>query len=706
MSQDLTGISPAFDIDHNSDYLLEGYIGRESDAARCFLDNDATPLVNGVGVRFSLYNSIGERLTPLDYSDYNVDGLYENPPGNFHALLPSSKVRVINRNSPPQNYISKTIPSTVIPSQAISGTVDVVAYNHQNGPFVWSGVKISKLGKHYYCQSGHTSTDTNKPTTTDGLNYWTKDFIHKPSYGTSIDFQYKVKQNKLGDGQYELYPLSTNNLSISLNLLFNNRSERETRAFTHFVEDKAGATEFDFTLPNPYNKRHKFICSNFSIEQIHEDAKNLSATFISENVGTFNWGSIVTPASGIDQNEYYNTNWKKNDILLITGFGGQVLPGFPVLFYVHEDFTAPPDSSSSLSTDYGYSKLSHFRLDQKHFELIGKLFPWKPNLQTRSSHEAKVESVQFNNQYNQRSSLTKNPNRINLNLNFDGRSDKEALAISHFLTSNLGYKKFEYLLPEPFEVTAYPSITGTCSTDINISGSEELDISISPSILLNGSLKHLYENQPVIFENTNSKFNKVYLASGINTNASNIARDTLRVKCKTYAGPIPAGSTFRINPIQARYTCQQWSHTFNFKDNNSLSTSFLHSPVIETSANSITNWNISSDTLDFGSVTTNISHYRKFYIQNLGTSNIIIESSNNQAGIAGDAGTAFKIKSDKRFTLEPMVSKPILIEAYSSLEGSRSTTLTVTSQQDRIDNEGQTTKTDTITVSANFKSAE
>lgn len=80
-------------------------------------------------------------------------------------------------------------------------------------------------------------------------------------------------------------------------------------------------------------------------------------------------------------------------------------------------------------------------------------FYWTPNYSTSADLTQRKIEIKFGDGYAQRTRDGINTNAIDFNLVFDGRSDKEATAILHFVEQKGGVESFVYNNPTIFNKT-------------------------------------------------------------------------------------------------------------------------------------------------------------------------------------------------------------------------------------------------------------
>jgi phage-related protein len=79
-------------------------------------------------------------------------------------------------------------------------------------------------------------------------------------------------------------------------------------------------------------------------------------------------------------------------------------------------------------------------------------FFWDGSYGLSISHEPRISSVQFADGYEQRMADGLSSDLLSLDMSFESRSNAEATAIIHFLTSKQGYKGFYFKAPAPHNI--------------------------------------------------------------------------------------------------------------------------------------------------------------------------------------------------------------------------------------------------------------
>lgn len=120
---------------------------------------------------------------------------------------------------------------------------------------------VGALGPSGYVEYLNGGLDTTNAVTAGGVRApihpnWTTGFYWVPSYTTDASHDQAVVQAKLGDGYSQRQSFAINSNSLAWNLVFDERTNKETRALLNFLQDKGGATPFVMNLPlgGLYNK--------------------------------------------------------------------------------------------------------------------------------------------------------------------------------------------------------------------------------------------------------------------------------------------------------------------------------------------------------------------------------------------------------------------------------------------------------------------
>jgi phage-related protein len=191
-----------------------------------------------------------------------------------------------------------------IPSDAVSASAVILIYGLRKGGFTFRKIKSTNLSEFFYCTKKHTSSLARMPNA-NGDDFWTQDFKWRPSYGSKSDFTAINDDMKMGEGSDYVNNLSINSLPMKLDVLFDNRTDKQAKAIMHFLQEKHFAYEstfgidykgdrlassevsyFNFIYTNPYREDLKFVCSEFSHNIKYRNNNAISARFVCDTEST------------------------------------------------------------------------------------------------------------------------------------------------------------------------------------------------------------------------------------------------------------------------------------------------------------------------------------------------------------------------------------------------------------------------------------
>lgn len=296
----------------------------------------------------------------------------------------------------------------------------------------------------------------------DNTNVWTHDeFFFDADYGSTVNFRANNYKYEYGNGYYILQPKNINSLNIEVDLKFKNRTNRETNAIVHFLENHQGQHEQDIPSPNlkytqgisgfqwdgdstfhPYDNTEiqskTFYCNDWAHDLNFENDNDISVKL--RNLDT----SILKKLDGLfvaDIDEYSDSEYyEKNDIVynvenkkFYYWYGDQS--------YAEKNPTA---TQAEWNRNYGY----HLDVNT---DCWSRKFFWKPSLTLSVSQKPRLNEIGVGAGYSQIYRDGINESLLTLELNFNNRDDAEARAILHFLEQHYGAIPFQFNPPAPYE---------------------------------------------------------------------------------------------------------------------------------------------------------------------------------------------------------------------------------------------------------------
>lgn len=287
-----------------------------------------------------------------------------------------------------------------------------------------------------------------------------REFFFDADYGSSVNFRANNIRHEYGNGYYILQPRGINSLSFEASLKFNNRTNREANAITHFVENHLGQLESDSSSPNlrykqgisgfrwegnsmfnPYrsveNESKTFYCTDFNHSLNFENSNDINLVLRNLDTSTLRKSEqlYIRKADTYDDAVFY----EKNDVAFYTGNHEY--------YYWHSDASSSNKDPAEIKNNFNERENYSQDLNTGYWT---RDFFWKPSLSLSVSHKPRMEEISVGGGYTQVYSDGINENLLNLDLQFNNRSDEEAYAILHFLEQKLGCRPFNFVPPAPY----------------------------------------------------------------------------------------------------------------------------------------------------------------------------------------------------------------------------------------------------------------
>jgi phage-related protein len=300
----------------------------------------------------------------------------------------------------------------------------------------------SVTGHYYYTgTSAQESSSSNSPAT-DGAN-WTQKLFFEPSYGASVSYENQTYNATYGDGYYSIANKSENSLKVKFNLPYNKRSDKEARALIHLFEDSfnkgekpSGAyTGIYYTPFAPYDTEHEFYIENIERNFEYPNVNSVSTTLHREDQSSLDWQGYYIPFSQTNGFWEVGKSYSKHDIAYLSGDYVAHVSGW--YYYTGDEETTATDANGP---NGGNNSL--WTKDNFYFDV---------NKGISINESPRFLKQPLQNDYFIRTKDGLNKSLLNIQLSFEGRTDKEAKAIVHFLESHFGKDQFEFKAPAPYD---------------------------------------------------------------------------------------------------------------------------------------------------------------------------------------------------------------------------------------------------------------
>jgi phage-related protein len=484
---------PLTDFFKDSDVIVSVYLTRSSDAVAGFESYTKFEVDSSTNV-FDAANSrgVGIGIVFRDSGGASVVG-------TFGRLVPYGNIPISN-----YRCIKFIVKRSEIPSNARSVQPVALCSNISSGSFTFKNVNIEYVNKYFYCIQENTADASNEPSGDDGSDYWTKDFLWRPSFGAKFNFTNYIKTKKLGDG-YEKHAVNgVNSLKLNIDYTFPNLTTKKASAIVHFLQqgDRVDSSSFtaddeanplssalisyfDLELPFPY-KSKKVVLERYSHKENYFNNHTIDASFLCDkesnldNVAScagvngnldsstiFNLeSSSISLTKGVEKiftgTKTINTSEKSNVFLknYAKGSIASTSPGSQeIRFTPNADYTidAPTQEMEFIlpfTNAYGLSRSSIFidsveSISYYPYDKI-RTFPFFADLNFSISKNSLSGQSAMQNEYALFYKKSLNSTAVTIRLSFSRRSDEEIKSLLFFLESHLGYIPFRFKTPKSY----------------------------------------------------------------------------------------------------------------------------------------------------------------------------------------------------------------------------------------------------------------
>jgi len=339
----------------------------------------------------------------------------------------------------------------------------------------------SESGHCYYTgDSITTSTITNRPYGAD--TEWTTGFFADVSYGATVDYEALNYTTEFGDGYYNVLNKSENAVRATFSTNFAKRTDQETKAIVHILEDSfnrgnypsGGYSGIPWTPFAPYNQSGAFFVESFTQGYESPDVNNVSTTFFRETASTTDWKTLYIPFENTREDYTNNKAYFQHDATFLRQLPDQadLTPSQTGWYY----FTGEKDDDYTpqtgiLGTEYN-SPTGEYPLwtkDNFYFDLNQNIsIPQNPRFTKQD----------LDNGFTMRFNEGINKNLLAFPVELKGRTDKEALAIVHFLEHHAGVHLFQFTPPAPYDFTNKVFLASSWSHTINFKDNNDITVNM------------------------------------------------------------------------------------------------------------------------------------------------------------------------------------------------------------------------------------
>jgi len=358
-------------------------------------------------------------------------------------------------------------------------TYDVVYYSGYDESSVSYPCAPEESGHYYYSgSSATTAIANNRPAAAS--TEWTTGFFFQPSYGATVDYQGLQYSTEYADGYYTVLNKSENAVRASFNVVFEKRTDKETKAIIHMLEDSfnkgkkpnGGYSGINWSPFPPYNNSGEFFVESFQQSYDSPDVNTVSTTFFNETKSITDWKQLYIPYGNTTQAYENDRSYFEHDATFL-----RKSEDFPSLlqsqsgWYYFNGKDNPDYGEStglmgtSINSPTGAASL--WTKDNFYFDV---------NQNIQIPQNPIFSKADLTNSFVVRSSDGINKNLLAFSVDFKGRSDKEAQGMIHFLEHHKGTKLFQFTPPAPYDFTNKVFLSTSWSHTLNFKDNNDIRV--------------------------------------------------------------------------------------------------------------------------------------------------------------------------------------------------------------------------------------
>jgi len=358
-------------------------------------------------------------------------------------------------------------------------TYDIVYYSGYDESDVSYPCTEAQSGHYYYSgDSATTSTPSNRPAAVS--TEWTTGFFFQPSYGATVDYQGLQYATEYGDGYYTVLNKSENAVRATFNVVFEKRTDKETKAIIHMLENSfnkgkkvnGGYSGINWTPFPPYDHSGEFFVESFQHSYESPDVNTVSTTFFNETVSLTDWKQLYIPYGNTKEAYENDRPYFQHDATFLRKsadfpsllqsqsgwyyFNGQDDPGYGESTGLMGEPINSPTGAFSLWTKNNF----YFDINQTI------QIPQNPTF----------SKATMANDFVVRASDEINKNLLAFSVDFKGRSNKETQGMIHFLEHHKGTSLFQFTPPAPYDFTNKVFLAASWSHTLNFKDNNDIRV--------------------------------------------------------------------------------------------------------------------------------------------------------------------------------------------------------------------------------------
>lgn len=265
------------------------------------------------------------------------------------------------------------------------------------------------------------------------------DNLFNKTYGCAASFSTKAIKTNYGDGYYTNVVPNINNLITNFNLNYDGLTDKQANSLIGFFQNSfeyqpltstSSYENVEMNLFYPYKDDAKIYFENLDQKCVDSNINNIAINCTTAYDSSLDYkGYLVTDREVVRFFDFSKT-YNYHDAVYYNTLSSE--KGY--YWFTGQNATLVTAQQSPTGANSLFTKNFYFKPD------LDLSTPIKPRF---LKNEYELTSVAY-----EQDGINKNI--LDLSLTFNGRSDKEAIAILKFLDAHCGFKLFEFTLPEPY----------------------------------------------------------------------------------------------------------------------------------------------------------------------------------------------------------------------------------------------------------------
>jgi len=309
----------------------------------------------------------------------------------------------------------------------------------------------------YYAKQNVPQGINYSPISFTGADYWTRNIndLFKISYGSNASFSSKLSNLMMGDGYQSNIAKNINTLNSNFSINYDGLTDTQAKCLIAYFENTPEANKkslyegfkgVELDLFSPYKPSAELYFKKIDHTTPYNNINNVKIEAESLYDSSLDYKGMLVQLDEIKIRTYTDTinQLKYNDVFY---YNSDSFLDRGYYFYTGENFIT---EGSNIAFPVNISPENSPTGENSWFT---KSFYFKGEIDYSLNNELRLRVNDSKNSTIEYDKDGINYNLLEFNINFNRRTNSEAMAILKFLDDKAGYKPFQYTLPQPYNKT-------------------------------------------------------------------------------------------------------------------------------------------------------------------------------------------------------------------------------------------------------------